>query len=82
MEEWSIQSSGKVAAHARESVDKLQSKASSGALIRAQARRSQQKEDPQPTQESPKSETQEEKPVVNPTLLLRRKPTGLKILWK
>lgn len=75
VEEWPIKSAGEVAAYARESVNKLQRKAFSGALTRAQARRSQQKEDPQATQESPKSETQEEKPVVNPTVLLRRKPT-------
>ncbi|KAG7496065.1 hypothetical protein JOB18_011231 [Solea senegalensis] len=46
-----------------------------GASTRAQARRSQQKVDPQAIQEIPKIETQEENPVVNPPLL-RRKPTG------
>lgn len=75
VEEWPIKSAGEVAAHARESVNKLQRKAFSGALTRAEARSSQQKEDLQGTQESPKSETQEGIPVVNPTLL-RRKPTG------
>ena len=76
VEEWPIRSAEEVAAHARESVNKLQRKAFSGALTRAQARRSQQKEDLEATQESPRSETREEKPVANPTLLLRRKPTG------
>nr|XP_043874409.1 uncharacterized protein LOC122764147 isoform X1 [Solea senegalensis] len=75
LEEWPIKSAGEVAAHARESVNKLQRKAFSGALTRAQARRSQQKVDPQAIQEIPKIETQEENPVVNPPLL-RRKPTG------
>lgn len=76
VEEWPIKSAGEIAAHARESVNKLQRKAFSGALTRAQARKGQQKEELQATKESPKSETQEEKPVVNPTLPLRRKPTG------
>ncbi|XP_054861306.1 uncharacterized protein LOC129347620 [Amphiprion ocellaris] len=75
VEEWPIKSAGEVAAHARESVNKLQRKAFSSALTRAQARSRQQKEDLQTTQ-SQKSEAQEEKPVVKPTLLLRRKPTG------
>lgn len=73
--EWPIKSAGEVAAHARESVNKLQRKAFSSALTRAQGR-SQQKEDLQATQKRPKSETQQEKTVVNPTLLLRKKPTG------
>lgn len=67
-----MKSAGEVAAQTRESVNKLQRKAFS--LTRAQAR-CQQKEDPQATQESPKSESQEEKPVLNSTLLLRKKPT-------
>lgn len=75
-EKWPIKSNGEVAAHARESVNKLQRKAFSGALTRAQARRSKQKNDLRGTQESPKSETQEGIPVVYPTLLLGRKPTG------
>lgn len=75
VEEWPIKSAGEVAANARESVNKLQRKAFPSALTRAQAR-SQQKEDLQATQQRSKSETQEEKPALNPTLLLRKKPSG------
>lgn len=42
-EKWPIKSAGEVAAHARESVNKLQRKAFSGALTRAQARSKQKK---------------------------------------
>lgn len=68
VEEWPIQSAGEVAAQARESVNKLQRKAFSAALTRAQAKKSQQKEDPLAMQENP---CQEAKPT-----LPRRKPTG------
>ena len=57
VEEWPIKSAVEVAAHGRESVNKLQRKAFSSALTRAQAR-SQQKEDLQATREKSKSETQ------------------------
>ncbi|XP_073670542.1 uncharacterized protein [Paramisgurnus dabryanus] len=76
VEKWPIKSAGEIAAHARESVNKLQRKAFTGALTRAQARSSQKNEDLQGNQESPKSKTQEGIPVVNPTPLLSMKPTG------
>lgn len=75
VEEWPIKSAGEVAAHVRESVQKLQRKAFSSALTRAQARR-QPKEDFHATQKRPKGVTQEENSVCNPTLLLRKKPIG------
>ncbi|KAJ8011820.1 hypothetical protein DPEC_G00062230 [Dallia pectoralis] len=76
VEEWPIKSAGEVAGAVRESVNKLQRKAFSGALTRAQEKRSQQKGELQGNQESPKSEHQEGIPGVNPTLLIRKKPSG------
>ncbi len=68
MEEWPIQSAGKVAAQARENVNKLQRKAFSAAVTRAQAKMSQQKENPLTTQKSPSQEAK--------STLPSRKPTG------
>ncbi|KAM4521343.1 uncharacterized protein PAE49_002487, partial [Odontesthes bonariensis] len=70
VEEWPIQSAGEVAAQARESVNKLQRKAFSAALTRAQAKMTQQKEDPLAAQKK-ESPCQEEKHT-----LPRRKPTS------
>ncbi|XP_061896161.1 uncharacterized protein LOC133645296 [Entelurus aequoreus] len=70
VEEWPIQSAGEVAAQARESVNKLQRKAFSAALTRAQAKMSRQKEDPLATPEK-ESPCEESKPIMP-----RRKPTS------
>lgn len=75
VEEWPIKSAGEVAAHARESVQKLQRKAFSSALTRAQAR-SQPKEDLQATQKRPKGETQNQINQTNGT------PKSEMLLWE
>lgn len=67
VEEWPIKSAGEVAAQARENINKLQRKAFSAALTRAQA--SRQEEDLLITKESL---CQTVKPTLHPT----RKPTG------
>ena len=76
VEEWPKKSAGEVAAHSRESVNKLQRKAFSAALTRAQAKMGQEKDHLQAPQESLKIETQDEKTASNPPLLPRRKPAG------
>ena len=77
VDKWPKKSAGEVAANARESVNKLQRKAFTAVVTRAQAKIVQKKENPQTLQESLRSEIPEERTASNPSPPLpKRKPAG------
>ena len=75
MEEWPKKSAGEVAAHARESVNRLQRKAFSAGMTRAQEKISQASA----PQKDLKNESEEKSKAADPALLAGRPPRRWKI---